>query len=277
MLDKLKEEVFQANVDLPKHGLVKYTWGNVSAIDRDSGLFVIKPSGVTYEKMTAQDMVVVDLDGRVVEGELNPSSDTLTHAVLYKHYPQIGGIAHTHSTWATIWAQAGLDVQAMGTTHADTFYGSVPCARFLTEKEVNDGYEVETGKVIIETFEERGLDVIAVPGILLQGHGPFTWGKDAKSAVMNSVVLDEVSKMNFFTQKLNGLAEELPQRILDKHYLRKHGQNAYYGQGSKRLTYRKEDYHVKNSSKRILVYCWFTASLRRRSTSRSKSTRANDD
>ncbi|MGR9543513.1 L-ribulose-5-phosphate 4-epimerase [Priestia megaterium] len=231
MLDKLKEEVFQANVDLPKHGLVKYTWGNVSAIDRDSGLFVIKPSGVTYEKMTAKDMVVVDLDGHVVEGELNPSSDTLTHAVLYKHYPQIGGIAHTHSTWATIWAQAGLDVQAMGTTHADTFYGSVPCARFLTEKEVNDGYEVETGKVIIETFEERGLDVLAVPGILLQGHGPFTWGKDAKSAVMNSVVLDEVSKMNFFTQKLNGLAEELPQRILDKHYLRKHGQNAYYGQG----------------------------------------------
>ncbi|SDD21547.1 L-ribulose 5-phosphate 4-epimerase [Priestia aryabhattai B8W22] len=231
MLDKLKEEVFQANVDLPKHGLVKYTWGNVSAIDRDSGLFVIKPSGVTYEKMTAQDMVVVDLDGRVVEGELNPSSDTLTHAVLYKHYTQIGGIAHTHSTWATIWAQAGLDVQAMGTTHADTFYGSVPCARFLTEKEVNDGYEAETGKVIIETFEERGLDVLAVPGILLQGHGPFTWGKDAKTAVMNSVVLDEVSKMNFFTQKLNGLAEELPQRILDKHYLRKHGQNAYYGQG----------------------------------------------
>ncbi|MBX9967852.1 L-ribulose-5-phosphate 4-epimerase [Priestia aryabhattai] len=231
MLDKLKEEVFQANLDLPKYGLVKYTWGNVSAIDRDSGLFVIKPSGVTYEKMTAQDMVVVDLDGRVVEGELNPSSDTLTHAVLYKHYPQIGGIAHTHSTWATIWAQAGLDVQAMGTTHADTFYGSVPCARFLTEKEVNDGYEVETGKVIIETFEKRGLDVLAVPGILLQGHGPFTWGKDAKSAVMNSVVLDEVSKMNFFTQKLNGLAEELPQRILDKHYLRKHGQNAYYGQG----------------------------------------------
>ncbi|GAB1762163.1 MULTISPECIES: L-ribulose-5-phosphate 4-epimerase [Priestia] len=232
MLDKLKEEVFQANLDLPKHGLVKYTWGNVSAVDRDSGLFVIKPSGVTYEKMTAQDMVVVDLDGRVVEGELNPSSDTLTHAVLYKHYPEIGGIAHTHSTWATIWAQAGLDVQAMGTTHADTFYGSVPCARFLTEKEVNDGYEVETGKVIIETFEKRGLDVLAVPGILLQGHGPFTWGKDAKTAVMNSVVLDEVSKMNFFTQKLNGLAEELPQRILDKHYLRKHGQNAYYGQGN---------------------------------------------
>ena len=232
MLDKLKEEVFQANLDLPKHGLVKYTWGNVSAVDRDSGLFVIKPSGVTYEKMTAQDMVVVDLDGRVVEGELNPSSDTLTHAVLYKHYPEIGGIAHTHSTWAPIWAQAGLDVQAMGTTHADTFYGSVPCARFLTEKEVNDGYEVETGKVIIETFEKRGLDVLAVPGILLQGHGPFTWGKDAKTAVMNSVVLDEVSKMNFFTQKLNGLAEELPQRILDKHYLRKHGQNAYYGQGN---------------------------------------------
>ncbi len=230
MLEKLKEEVYEANLELPKHELVKYTWGNVSAIDRDSGLFVIKPSGVDYKTMMPSDMVVVDLDGNVVEGELNPSSDTATHAVLYKHYSEIGGIVHTHSTWATIWAQAGLDVPAMGTTHADTFYGSIPCARFLTQEEVDRGYEVETGKVIIETFENRGLDVLAIPGVLLHGHGPFTWGKNAKSAVMNSVVLEEVAKMNLFTRELNHFAEELPQRILDKHYLRKHGKNAYYGQ-----------------------------------------------
>lgn len=230
MLEQLKEEVYQANLDLPKHGLVKYTWGNASGIDRDSGLFVIKPSGVDYEKMTPNDMVVVDLDGNVVEGELNPSSDTPTHAVLYKHYPEIGGVVHTHSTWATIWAQAGIDVPAMGTTHADTFYGSVPCARYLTQEEIDRGYEVETGKVIIETFEERGLDILAVPGILLHGHAPFTWGKDVKTAVMNSVVLEEVSKMNLFARELNHFAEELPQRILDKHYLRKHGKYAYYGQ-----------------------------------------------
>jgi len=230
LLEQLKEEVYQANLDLPKHGLVKYTWGNASGIDRDSGLFVIKPSGVDYEKMTPNDMVVVDLDGNVVEGELNPSSDTPTHAVLYKHYPEIGGVVHTHSTWATIWAQAGIDVPAMGTTHADTFYGSVPCARYLTQEEIDRGYEVETGKVIIETFEERGLDILAVPGILLHGHAPFTWGKDVKTAVMNSVVLEEVSKMNLFARELNHFAEELPQRILDKHYLRKHGKYAYYGQ-----------------------------------------------
>ncbi|MDQ6594890.1 L-ribulose-5-phosphate 4-epimerase [Bacillus salipaludis] len=230
MLEQLKEEVFQANLDLPKHGLVKYTWGNASGIDRESGLFVIKPSGVDYEKMKPSDMVVVDLEGKVVEGELNPSSDTPTHAVLYKHYPEIGGIVHTHSTWSTIWAQAGLDVPAMGTTHADTFYGPVPCARFLTQEEIDSGYEVETGKVIIETFEERGLDILAVPGVLLHGHAPFTWGKDVKTAVMNSVVLEEVSKMNLFARELNHFAELLPQRILDKHYLRKHGKNAYYGQ-----------------------------------------------
>ncbi len=164
MLEQLKEDVYKANLELPKHGLVKFTWGNASAIDRESGLFVIKPSGVDYETMKASDMVVVDLEGKVVEGELNPSSDTMTHAVLYKHYPEIGGIVHTHSTWATIWAQAGLDVPAMGTTHADTFYGSVPCARFLTQEEIDRGYEAETGHVIIETFEERGLDVLAVPG-----------------------------------------------------------------------------------------------------------------
>ena len=231
MLEKLKEEVFQANLDLPKHGLVKYTWGNASAFDRESGLFVIKPSGVDYETMKVSDMVVVDLNGNVVEGDLNPSSDTPTHAVLYKHYPEIGGIVHTHSTWATIWAQAGLDVPAMGTTHADTFYGSVPCARFLTQEEIDRGYEVETGNVIIETFEERGLDIFAIPGVLLHGHAPFTWGKNVQEAVMNSVVLEEVSKMNLFTRQLNSFAEELPQRILDKHYLRKHGKNAYYGQG----------------------------------------------
>jgi L-ribulose-5-phosphate 4-epimerase len=230
MLEKLKEEVYEANLELPQHGLVKYTWGNVSAIDRDSGLFVIKPSGVDYKTMMPSDMVVVDLDGNVVEGELNPSSDTATHAVLYKHYSEIGGIVHTHSTWATIWAQAGLDVPAMGTTHADAFYGSIPCARFLTQEEVDRGYEVETGKVIVETFQKRGLDVLAIPGVLLHGHGPFTWGKDAKSAVVNSVVLEEVAKMNLFTRELNHFAEELPQRILDKHYLRKHGKNAYYGQ-----------------------------------------------
>ena len=230
MLEHLKEEVYQANLELPKHGLVKFTWGNASAIDHDLGLFVIKPSGVEYETMKPSDMVVVDLDGNVVEGDMNPSSDTLTHAVLYRHYPEIGGIVHTHSTWATIWAQAGLDVQAMGTTHADTFYGAIPCARFLTQEEIDRGYEAATGQVIIETFEERGLDVLAVPGVLLRGHGPFTWGKDVKAAVVNSVVLDEVSKMNLFARGLNDLASELPQRILDKHYLRKHGKNAYYGQ-----------------------------------------------
>lgn len=175
-------------------------------------------------------MIVCDLEGHVVEGELNPSSDTPTHAVLYKAYPKIGGIVHTHSTWATIWAQAGLDLPAMGTTHADTFYGSVPCARYLTQEELDQGYEAQTGQVIIDTFAARDLDPSAVPGILLHGHGPFTWGKDAKTAVMHAVVLDEVAKMNLFTRELNHFAEPLPQRILDKHYLRKHGKHAYYGQ-----------------------------------------------
>ena len=213
MLEQLKEEVYQANLDLPKHGLVKYTWGNVSAFDPETRYFVIKPSGVSYEEMTADDMVVVDLDNHIIEGKLNPSSDTPTHAVLYRSFPQIGGIVHTHSTWATIWAQAGLDVPAMGTTHADTFYGSVPCARFLTQQEIDSGYEYETGKVIIETFKERKIDPLAIPGVLL-----------------HAVVLDEVCKMNLFTRQLKSFSEELPQRILDKHYLRKHGKNAYYGQ-----------------------------------------------
>lgn len=230
MLEQLKEEVFQANLELPERGLIKYTWGNVSAVDREKGLFVIKPSGVGYEDMKASDMVVCDFDGNVIEGDLNPSSDMPTHAVLYKEFPEIGAVVHTHSTWATIWAQAGLDVPAMGTTHADTFYGTVPCARFLTQAEIDRGYEEETGNAIVETFRERGIKPMEVPGVLLHGHGPFTWAKDAKGAVLNAVVLDEVCKTNLFARQLNAFAEELPQRILDKHYLRKHGENAYYGQ-----------------------------------------------
>jgi L-ribulose-5-phosphate 4-epimerase len=230
MLEQLKEEVFQANLDLPKQGFIKYTWGNVSAYDPETKYFVIKPSGVSYEEMTAEDMVVVDLENNVIEGRLNPSSDTPTHAVLYKEFPEIGGIVHTHSTWAAAWAQSGLDVPAMGTTHADTFYGSVPCARFLSQYEIDEGYEHETGCVIVETFKQREIKPLEVPGVLLHGHGPFTWGKDAHSAVMNAVVLEEVCKMNLLTRQLNSFAEELPQRVLDKHYLRKHGANAYYGQ-----------------------------------------------
>lgn len=230
LLEHLKQEVFEANLSLPKQGLVKYTWGNVSGIDRSSGLFAIKPSGVDYATLTMDDIVICDLAGNVVEGNLNPSSDTATHAVLYQQFPEIGGVVHTHSTWATIWAQSGLDLPAMGTTHADTFYGTIPNARFLNETEVNRGYEAETGHVIVETFRERKLQPMAVPGILLHGHGPFTWGKDAKQAVINAVVLEEVAKLNLFTRQLNTFAETLPQHILDKHYLRKHGENAYYGQ-----------------------------------------------
>ncbi|WP_265459584.1 L-ribulose-5-phosphate 4-epimerase [Enterococcus sp. HY326] len=230
MLEQLKKEVFQANLELPKHGLIKYTWGNVSAVDREQNLFVIKPSGIDYDTMQASDMVVCDFDGKVVEGKLNPSSDTPTHAVLYKKFLEIGGIVHTHSTWATGWAQAGVDLPAMGTTHADTFYGSVPCARFLTQAEIDAGYETETGNVIVETFKERNIQPLEIPGVLLHGHAPFTWGKDANAAVMNAVVLEEVAKMNFIARQINSYAPELPQRILDKHYLRKHGEDAYYGQ-----------------------------------------------
>ena len=230
MLEQLKEEVFFFFLELPERGLIKYTWGNVSAVDREKGLFVIKPSGVGYDDMKASDMVVCDFDGNVIEGDLNPSSDMPTHAVLYKEFPEIGAVVHTHSTWATIWAQAGLDVPAMGTTHADTFYGTVPCARFLTQAEIDRGYEEETGNAIVETFRERGIKPMEVPGVLLHGHGPFTWAKNAKGAVLNAVVLDEVCKTNLFARQLNAFAEELPQRILDKHYLRKHGENAYYGQ-----------------------------------------------
>lgn len=230
MLEKLKEKVFLANLELPKQGLVKYTWGNVSEIDRSKGLFVIKPSGVDYGKMKVEDMVVCDLEGNVVEGNLNPSSDTPTHAYLYRHFLNIGGICHTHSTYATAFAQSGCEVTAMGTTHADTFYGTVPCARYLTEEEVKEAYEENTGKVIVETFEDKKIDPLAVPGILLHGHGPFTWGKDGASAVMNAAVLDEVCHTNTLAKLINPKATDLPQFILDKHYLRKHGKNAYYGQ-----------------------------------------------
>lgn len=230
MLELLKERILKANLELPKQGLVKYTWGNVSGVDREKNLFVIKPSGISYDTLKVSDMIVCNFDGQVIEGNLSPSSDTMTHAVLYKKFKEIGGIVHTHSQWATAWAQAGLDVPAMGTTHADTFYGSIPCTRFITQKEIENGYEKETGNIIVETFHERNLKPLEIPGVLLHGHAPFTWGKTADDAVINAVVLDEVCKINFYTRQLNSYATELPQSILDKHYLRKHGENAYYGQ-----------------------------------------------
>ncbi|MDZ7605711.1 MAG: L-ribulose-5-phosphate 4-epimerase [Cyclobacteriaceae bacterium] len=227
MLEKLKTSVFRANLDLVKHNLVIFTWGNVSAIDREQGLIVIKPSGVSYDVMKEEDMVVVDLDGNVVEGKFKPSSDTATHLVLYKHFKSIGGIVHTHSPWATIWAQAGTAVPALGTTHADYFYGEIPCTRKLTKKEIDSSYELETGNVIVETF--RKLDPIAIPGVLVNNHGPFAWGKDAHDAVHNAVVLEEVAKMAYYTLSINKVPA-IDQDLLDKHYLRKHGKNAYYGQ-----------------------------------------------
>lgn len=230
MLEKLKEQVYLANMELPKRGLVTYTWGNVSGIDREKGLFVIKPSGVDYDLLKPDDMVVMDLQGNKVEGELNPSSDTKTHLVLYNAFPSIGGIVHTHSPYAVAWAQAGEDLPCYGTTHADYFYGSVPCARHLTQAELDEDYERNTGITIVETFKERGIDPKAVPAVLCYSHGPFTWGKDADQAVYHSVVLEECAKMGIFTRVLNPHAAPAPQRMLDKHYLRKHGPNAYYGQ-----------------------------------------------
>ncbi|HZJ86826.1 MAG TPA: L-ribulose-5-phosphate 4-epimerase [Erysipelothrix sp.] len=229
-LKDLKQKVYDANMEVRDQGLIKYTWGNVSGVSREHKVFVIKPSGVSYDDLIPEDMVVCDFEGNVIEGKLNPSSDTQTHAALYKEYEDIGAIVHTHSPWATIWSQAGLDVPVYGTTHADTFYGKIPCARFLTQEEIDKAYERETGNVIIETFKERGLDVMDIPGVLLHGHGPFTWAKDPETAVMNAVVLEEVCMMNYHTISLNNSAEKLPQRILDKHYLRKHGKDAYYGQ-----------------------------------------------
>lgn len=231
MLEELKRQVYEANMELPRRGLITYTWGNVSGIDRDAGLFVIKPSGVDYDKLKPEDMVVMSLDGTKAEGSLNPSSDTATHLELYKAFGEIGGIVHTHSPMATAWAQAGRALPCYGTTHADYFYGEIPCARNLTEQEIEDGYEKNTGLVIIETF--RGKNPVYVPGVLCKNHGPFTWGKDAAEAVHNAVVLEEVAKMNLYTELLNHQVQPAPQCMQDKHFMRKHGPNAYYGQGTK--------------------------------------------
>lgn len=230
MLEELKKIVCDANLELPRYGLVTFTWGNVSAIDRPSGLVVIKPSGVPYEGMTAEDMVVVDLDGKVVEGKWRPSSDTATHVELYKAFPAIGGVVHTHSSYATSWAQAGRDIPCYGTTHADYFYGDIPCLRCLTKDEIEDAYERNTGLLIVGEFARLGKDPAAVPGCLCKNHGPFTWGKDAAEAVHNAVVLEEVAKMAYRCETINPQVRPAPQELQDKHYLRKHGKNAYYGQ-----------------------------------------------
>ncbi|MDO4175593.1 MAG: L-ribulose-5-phosphate 4-epimerase [Eubacteriales bacterium] len=230
MLEKLKQEVYEANMELPKRGLVTYTWGNVSGIDRESGLFVIKPSGVEYEELKPEDLVVMDLDGNQIEGELNPSSDTKTHLELYKAFPEIGGIVHTHSLYAVAWAQSRRDIPCYGTTHADYFYGDIPCARNLTQEEIDEDYERNTGKVIVETFRTRGINPMYVPAVICSNHGPFTWGKDAAQAVYHAVVLEEVSRMVMLTEQNNPHVGPAPQSIQDKHFMRKHGPNAYYGQ-----------------------------------------------
>lgn len=230
MLEKLKQEVFEANMELVDKGMVIYTWGNVSGIDRESNLVVIKPSGVDYATMKAEDMVVVDLEGNLIEGNYKPSSDTATHLVLYKTYPEIGGVVHTHSTWGVTFAQAGMAIPAFGTTHADYFYGDIPCTRELTEQEINEAYEYNTGVVIVETIGDK--DVMAVPGIVVKNHGPFAWGKTAAGSVYNAVVLDKVAEMAYKTMTLNPRVPRVSQYLLDKHYFRKHGANAYYGQGS---------------------------------------------
>ena len=227
MLEALKEAVLKANLDLVKHGLVMFTWGNVSGIDRTENLLVIKPSGVSYDNMQASDMVVVDLNGKVIEGKYKPSSDTLTHIEMYKAFPEIGGIVHTHSTYAVAWAQALKAIPAMGTTHADHFYGEIPCTRILTQEEVERGYEKETGVVIVETFKNK--NPLHLPGVLVGNHGPFAWGTDADKAVYNAVVLEEVARMALLTFQL-GNENPINQYLLDKHFNRKHGKNAYYGQ-----------------------------------------------
>ena len=229
MFDALKKQVLEANLLLPKYGLVTFTWGNVSGIDRSQGLVVIKPSGVSYDGMSVEDMVVLDLEGKVVEGKWKPSSDTPTHLELYKAFPDCGGIVHTHSRWATSFAQAGRGIPAMGTTHGDYFYGEIPCTRPMTDEEIKGEYEKETGKVIIEAF--AGKDPAAIPGVVVYSHGPFAWGKDAMDAVHNAVVMEEVAFMDLHAMMLNPEITPMQQTLLDKHYLRKHGKNAYYGQG----------------------------------------------
>lgn len=228
MLETLKKVVLEANLELPKNGLITYTWGNASGIDREKGLVVIKPSGIPYEKLKLEHLVVVDLDGNIVEGTLNPSSDTPTHLAIYKNFKEVGGVVHTHSTWATLWAQAGKSIPAYGTTHADYFYGEIPCTRKMLADEINGHYERETGNVIVETFKD--INPMHVPGVLVNNHGPFTWGKDAGEAVHNSVVLEEVSMMAYHTRALTPEITPISQVLLDKHFLRKHGINAYYGQ-----------------------------------------------
>ena len=229
MLEELKEKVCAANLMLPKYDLVTFTWGNVSGIDREKGLVVIKPSGVEYDTMTAEDMVVLDLKtGERVEGRYKPSSDTPTHLALYRAFPDLGGVVHTHSRWATSFAQAGVGIEAMGTTHGDYFYGEIPCARNLTPEETEAAYEKNTGKSIVEVFADR--NPIHVPGVLCKNHGPFTWGKDAAEAVHNAVVLEEVAKMAWMTEMIGGRDCQTPQYMQDKHFMRKHGPNAYYGQ-----------------------------------------------
>lgn len=233
MLEKLKEHVFKANMELPERGLVTYTWGNVSGIDRELNLVVIKPSGVEYDEMTAEDMVVVDMDGQVVEGKYRPSSDTATHLELYKADPRIGGVVHTHSRMATSFAQAGRSIPAFGTTHGDYFYGAVPCTRPMSNDEISGSYEQETGKVIVETFNNNKLDFTQVPAVVVHEHGPFTWGHSPSEAVYHAVVLEEVAYMAFATIHLKEISEQpsMKKELLDKHFLRKHGANAYYGQG----------------------------------------------
>ncbi|EHD21160.1 MULTISPECIES: L-ribulose-5-phosphate 4-epimerase [Brenneria] len=231
MLNELRQRVLEANLALPQHRLVTFTWGNVSAVDRAQGLMVIKPSGVEYAAMTVEDMVVVELEsGNVVAGTKKPSSDTDTHRVLYLEFPAIGGIVHTHSRHATIWAQSGRDIPAWGTTHADYFYGAVPCTRLMTDEEINGRYEWQTGRVIVETFHSRRLSPTDIPAVLVNSHGPFAWGKDAAGAVHNAVVLEEIAYMGLFSRQLTPDLGAMQQTLLDKHYLRKHGKNAYYGQ-----------------------------------------------
>lgn len=230
MLEKLKLAVYEANMELPQRNLVTYTWGNASGISREEGMIVIKPSGVAYDALTPEQMVVVNLEGRVVEGTLNPSSDTKTHIELYKAFPNVGGIVHTHSTCATAWAQAGRDITAYGTTHADYFYGPIPCVRHLTPDELEEDYERNTGKAIVETFQQREMDPEHMPGAICYSHGPFVWGKDPAQAVYHAVVLEEVAKMALLTRMINPDAAPAPQHVLDKHFMRKHGPSAYYGQ-----------------------------------------------